>query len=239
MTVAAIPDWLLDAPLYRNRFDGGRQLVHLLPEELDSRTVVVGLARGGVEVASEVAAARRAPLDVVAVRKVRHPYQPEYALGAVTPGDDGTYLRSHDGMTDTEIADAIEDARREAEELDGRLHEQHRPLDTAGKTVLLVDDGLATGATMIAAARWARCAGATHVAAAVPIAARQSVEDVLRELDLFYCPHVRPNLVAVGLWYADFEPVSDADVLALLDAANARVRAAASLGKTPRVGEFP
>jgi|SRR5579862_4048239 len=187
METGGVPDWLLDAPLYRNRLDGGRQLVQVLPEELDSRIVVVGLACGGVEVASEVAAARGASLDVLAVRKVRHPYQPEHALGAVTPGDQGAYLRSSDGTTDVQIAAATADARREAHELDRRLHEHHRPIDCTGRIVLLVDDGLATGATMIAAARWARSAGATRVAAAVPIAARQSVEDVLRELDLFYC----------------------------------------------------
>jgi putative phosphoribosyl transferase len=213
--------WLLDAPLFADRSEGGRAVTALLPA-LGTQTVVVGLARGGVEVAAEIAAARGWPLDVLAVRKVRHPYQPEYALGAVTPGGDGVYVRARNGLTEAEFADAVAAARHEAEELDHLLHADHPALDRADRPVVLVDDGLATGATMIAAARWARAGGATPVVAAVPVAARPSVEHVLPEVDLLYCPHVRADLYAVGIWYADFAQVSDGDVLRLLDAATAR-----------------
>jgi predicted phosphoribosyltransferase len=198
-------DWQLDVPLFRNRSEGGRALVGLLPN-LGSETVVVGLARGGVVVAAEIAAARSWPLDVVSVRKVRHPYQPEYALGAVTPDGDGVYLRAHDGLTDAQLAHAVAEARLEARELDQRLHADHPPLRQAGRPVVLIDDGLATGTTLIAAARWARAASASHTVAAVPVAARQSVQQVLDEVDLFVCPHLRNDLYAVGIWYADSPP---------------------------------
>ena len=217
--------WLLDAPLFRNRSEGGRAVAALLPG-LGPRTLVVGLARGGVLVAAEIAAARGWPLDVVAVRKVRHPYQPEYALGAVTPNGGGVYVRAtHDGLTETQVAQAVAEARREARELDRSLHAEHPPLEPAGRPVVLVDDGLATGATMIAAARWAASAGASRTVAAIPVAARQSVREVLDEVDLLFCPHVRDDLYAVGVWYADFSPVSDDDVLRLLEDAAARSHA--------------
>ena len=220
----SLESWLLDAPLFRDRVDAGRQLLRVLPPELGRETIVVGLARGGVQVGAEIAAALDAALDVVAVRKVRHPYQPEYALGAVTPDGAGVYPRSCDGLTDAQVARAVDEAQREARELDRRLHQTHPPLDRGGRPVVLVDDGLATGATMIAAARWAKSGHAAQVVAAVPVAARQSVERVTDEVDLLVCPHVRPDLVAVGIWYADFSPVSDGDVLHLLDEAAARSR---------------
>jgi putative phosphoribosyl transferase len=194
--MAGLPGWLLDAPLFRDRADAGRAVAALLPE-LGPRTLVVGLARGGVLVAAEVAAAGGWPLDVVAVRKVRHPYQPEFALGAVTPDEDGVYLRSGDGLTEAQLAQAVARAQGEAGELDRRL---------------------------IAAARWARSGGAERTVAAVPVAARQSVEQVLAEVDLLFCPHVRDDLYAVGIWYADFSQVSDEDVLGLLESGPAHAR---------------
>ncbi|MGZ4318634.1 MAG: phosphoribosyltransferase [Gaiellaceae bacterium] len=218
---------LLDAPLYDDRFDGGRELAKLLPE-LGPQTLVVGLARGGVEVAAEIAAARSWPLDVLAVRKVGHPYQPEYALGAVAPDGDGVYLRAWDGLTEAQVAEAVETARRSARELDLELHREHPPLTREGRPVVLVDDGLATGATMVAAARWASSGGAATVVAAAPLAARQSVEQLLDEVGLFFCPHVRDDFYAVGVWYADFSQVSDTDVLRLLDEAAARTALPAS-----------
>jgi putative phosphoribosyl transferase len=213
-------DGLLDAPLYRDRTEAGRELADLLPGDLGPQTLVVGLARGGVVVAAEIAAARGWPLDVVVVRKVRHPYQPEFALGAVTPGGD-VYLRSSEGVAPTRVTQATAQARREAEELDRLVHGSHEQLERTDRPVVLVDDGLATGATLIAAARWARSGHAAMTLAAVPVAARQSVQGILEEIDLLFCPHVRDDLYAVGIWYADFSPVSDDEVVRILDTAAA------------------
>jgi predicted phosphoribosyltransferase len=213
----------MSVALFHDRVDGGRALETVLPA-LDAAALVVGLARGGVIVAAEIAAARHRPLDVVAVRKVGHPLQPEYGLGAVTPDENGVYVRGPDGLTEEQLAAAVERARREARALDLRLHAAHPAFDRAGRQIVLVDDGLATGATMIAAARWAAAGGASETIAAVPICARQSVPALLDEVDLLFCPHVRDDVYAIGLWYADFSQVSDADVERALAGAAAHVR---------------
>jgi putative phosphoribosyl transferase len=203
------------APLFADRHDAGIALAGELRGEAGPELVVEGLARGGVEVASEVARVLEAPLDVVAVRKVGHPWQPEYGLGAVTPGE-GVYLRGADGLTDEELDAAVEAARARAALLDRRLHAEHGPLELAGKTALVVDDGLATGGTMIAALRWARAAGAARAVAAVPVAAEDSLELVRAEADAVVCLHPLALFPAVGFFYRSFEQVGDAKVVRLL-----------------------
>lgn len=218
---------MLVEPLFADRFDAGRRLACELRRERGPDTLVIGLARGGVQVASEVARELEAPLGVVAVRKVGHPWQPEYAIGAVAAGDT-VYVRGTDGLTEAELAEAVERAKLDAEKLDRRLHAGRRPLDLDGKTVLLVDDGLATGATMIAAARWARSHGARRVVAAVPAAAGASVALLRAETDDFVCPQVLEEFAAVGLLYEDFAQAGDEEVLRLLDEAAARKRSSAA-----------
>jgi predicted phosphoribosyltransferase len=208
-------DELFARPLFSDRFDGGRQLADALRDRHEEEAVVVGLARGGIQVAAPVAAVLAAPLDVVAVRKVRHPFQPEYAIGAVTPGD-GVYVRAHDGLTDEEVEEAVRRAQGEAAELEQRLHGESPPVDLEGKVAIVVDDGLATGATMIAAVRWARSRGARRVVAAVPVAAAESCTLLRSEADEVVCPHELPFFVAVGIWYEHFPQVTDTEVTELL-----------------------
>jgi putative phosphoribosyl transferase len=204
------------APLFADRGDAGRALAAELEDERGPELVVLGLARGGVEVAAEVARALAAPLDVVAVRKIGHPFQPEYGIGAVTPGD-GVYVRSPDGLTEDEVAAAAEESKAKAAQLDARLHGEHGPLDLTGRTVVVVDDGLATGGTMIAALRWTRMAGAARIVAAVPVAAEDSLELVRAEADEVVCLYPLAAFFAVGAWYRSFEQVDEAEVARLLD----------------------
>ena len=183
----------------------------------DESAVVVGLARGGVQVAAELARALGAALDVVAVRKVGHPWQPEYALGAVTPAG-GMYVRAANGLTQQQVARAVAKAEKAAGELDRRLHARHAAASVRGRTVVLADDGLATGATMIAAARWARLsgrqAGWSPPFLSLPL---KSVELVRREVDDFVSLYDLAHFGAVGVWYESFTQVSDDDVGELLD----------------------
>lgn len=206
--------------LFHDRRDAGRELAGALLDVPTGDAVVVGLARGGMEVAAEVARVLELPLDVVAVRKVGHPVEPEYAIGAVAPGSDGVYLRASDGLTESEIAAAVARAKAAADQLDRMLHGLRAPVDLPGRAALLVDDGLATGATMVAAIRWARGLGATRIVVAVPVAAAESSAPVRREADVFVCPYELAEFGAVGLWYDRFAQVSDEDVLRILEEAD-------------------
>ena len=212
---------LLTAPVFLDRTDAGRLLAAALHDERGPDHVVVGLARGGVQVAAEVARALEAPFDVVAVRKVRHPWQPEYALGAVTPGD-GVYVRASDGLTEGQLEQIVAAAREQALELDRQLHARRPALGLEGKTAILVDDGLATGATMIAAARWARANHAGRVVAAVPVAAADSARRLRREVDDVVALYTPRSFVGVAAWYRRFPQIGTDDVLQLLDDAAMR-----------------
>lgn len=213
-------------PLFADRGDAGRVVAAVLSDAADSELVVVGLARGGVQVAAEVARALTAPLDVVAVRKVGHPWRPEYGIGAVTPGG-GVYIRSRDGLSDEQVAAAVKEAEARAAVLDQRLHAEHERLELGGRTVLVVDDGLATGGSMIAALRWVRAAGAHRVVAVLPVAAEPSFERVRHEADEVVCPYVLSDFFAVGVWYRSFDQIDDDEVVRLL-AQNRRTRDAAA-----------
>lgn len=208
---------------FRDRRAAGRLLGAALREspaiEGAAQLVVVGLARGGVEVAAEVATALGAPLDALAVRKIRHPWQPEYGLGAVAPGG-VVYLRARDGLTEDEVARAIDRAATEANALDARLHERRRPVAVAGALCVLVDDGLATGGTMAAAVRWARARHAASVVVAVPVGSVETCRWLERDelVDGLVCLAVPDAFGAVGFWYEDFRQLSDEDVDELLAA---------------------
>ena len=204
--------------LFEDRHDAASRLVASLPSKLARDTVVVAVSHGGTEVAAEVARALRVPLDIVVVRKIRHPRAPERVLGAVAPGY-AVYVRTDTGLTDRQLAIATADARQEVDVLDARLHAGREPIDVAGRRVLLVDDGITTGARMIAATRWARTRRAREVIAAVPIAAADGAACVRDEVDRLFCPNELELLGAVGIWYEWFEPLEDEDVLRLLDTA--------------------
>jgi putative phosphoribosyl transferase len=189
---------------FADRHEAGRLLGERVRAAGASDAVVIGLARGGVVVAAEVARALGAPLDALAVRKVGHPHEPEYALGAVAPG----VVHLRDGL-DVRVAD----------DLDRRLHEHRPPVPVRGRTCVLVDDGLATGATMEAAVRWARRGGAARVVVAAPVGPAATLAAFAREADAVVAVEAPETLFAVGEWYGEFGEVTDAEVTALLASA--------------------
>jgi len=203
--------------LFRDRGEAGRVLAAALRSYDLGDAVVVGLARGGVAVAAEVARSLALQLDALAVRKIGYPSQPEYAIGAVTPGSGGVYLRSPEDLSDDDLERAIAQARSEAEALDADLHALHPRARLPGRTVVLVDDGLATGATLVASVRWARAQGAARVVVAVPVGAVESADLLRLEADQVVCPHEQRHFGAVGFWYSRFAQVRTEEVLALLD----------------------
>jgi predicted phosphoribosyltransferase len=180
--------------------------------------LVCGLARGGVPVAAEVARALGAELDALCVAKVRHPLRPEYALGAVVAGTEPVV----DGAPDLRpeaLAAAVALARTAAAGLAHRLRGDRPGPAAAGRDLVLVDDGLATGATMAAALAWARSAGARSVTVAVPVGPPETLERLAAGADAVVCPLAPVDLRAVSRWYGRFPQVGDDEVRAVLAAA--------------------
>ena len=179
------------------------------------RVVVVGLTPGGVETAAEVARVLAAPLDVVVVREICDPSQPGYLLGAVTARGN-VFLHISGGLTEEGLAAVVEEARKEAARLDAFLHSAHPALDLARRPVLIVDDGLAPAAAMMAAVRWAQAAGSAQIVFAAPLAAASSVRELQGEVDDVVCPHPLEHFFPVSMHYASTPPLADDAVLGLL-----------------------
>lgn len=182
--------------------------------------LVLALPRGGVPVALEVARLLHAPLDVLIVRKIGLPWQPEVAMGAIASG--GVVV--HEMWARKQFPDLgrtfeilTEEQRREVERREKIYRRGLAPLELRGRTVVLVDDGLATGSTMLAAVRAARKAGAAAIVVAAPVASPEAATLVRAEADVALFLQVPAALLAVGEWYRDFEQVDDAEVCRLLE----------------------
>lgn len=219
--------------MFADRVEAGRllatQLLHLRADNV----VVLGLPRGGV--AFEVAQVLAAPLDVVVVRKLGVPSQPEVAMGAI--GEGGERVLDTEVLARTRITseqlDAVE--TRERVQLDAkvdRLRQGHRRTELAGRTVVLVDDGIATGSTASVACEVVRRLGAARVDLAVPVALAEALRKLAAQVEVV-CVEVPEHFTAVGYHYGNFSPTSDEDVLRLLSAAHARWSSRRSGGETP------
>jgi putative phosphoribosyl transferase len=206
---------------FQDRRDAGRQLAAALVGLQAEHPVVVGLPRGGVPVAYEVAAALGAPLDVVIVRKLGLPAQPELGMGAI--GEGGTRVLNRQVMDAARVPErelaAVEAREREEVERRARRFRGDRPrLSLEGKTVIVVDDGLATGGTARAAIQAVRAYGAKRVVLAVPVAPPETTRLLAAEADDVVVLHAPPSLRSIGEWYVDFGQTPDDEVVALLAA---------------------
>jgi predicted phosphoribosyltransferase len=204
---------------FADRREAGRQLGRQLLSLAEEEPIVVALPRGGVPVADEVAIALGAPLEFLAVRKLGAPHNPEFGIGAVA--EDGTYVFDPEALAALGIdADVLESiVARETSELRRRVaayRGDRSPLSLAGRTVIVVDDGVATGVTDTAALRALRRREPRRLILAVPVSPPDSVARLREEADEVVCLIAPPLLHGVGQWYRDFSQVGDEEVVAVL-----------------------
>jgi putative phosphoribosyl transferase len=207
---------------FRDRRDAGRQLAQLLEPMRGPDVVVLGLPRGGVPVAAEVATALGAPLDVIVVRKVGVPGHRELAMGAVGEGGVGVADERVLGLAHVpreEFARAGQRERDDLAESVQRFRGGRPPLALTGRVAVIVDDGIATGSTARAACSVARALGAARVVLAAPVCARESAQSLASDVDELVCLQSPRNFHAVGQFYDDFRATEDGEVLELLERA--------------------
>ncbi len=204
-----------------DRTDAGRKLAKALAHYKEQRPVVLALPRGGVPVAAEVAAALDAPLDLILVRKIGVPFQPELAMGAVVDGREPVIVRNEDVISLTGVSEQEFNATRDQQlaEIERRrkLYLGDRPHpQIAGRTVIVVDDGIATGATTRAALRAIRMRKPSKLVLAVPVAPTDTLKQLQGEADDIVCLEGYEDFGAIGFFYSDFAQVSDTEVIAIL-----------------------
>lgn len=211
---------------FADRCDAGRQLAAALagrwpvwtrPDRTDV-PLVLGLPRGGVIVAAEVARALRTPLDALVVRKIGHPLRPEAAIGALGPDGHALLLPDLDaqGLSAEAVAQAVAEARHTWVDRNSLLRHDRPAPKVAGRTVIVVDDGIATGATAIAALTWLTEAGAARTILAAPVGPPEVVQELESLAGTVLCLLTPPWFYAVGQFYSSFRPTTDAEVIRLL-----------------------
>lgn len=217
-----------DQWIFEDRADAGRELAKRLEGYRDLNPIILGIPRGGVPVAFEIAMALNAPLDIAIARKLGAPFQPELGIGAIAPGGIrivDEFFTSMIRIPDEEIETII---ARETIEMERRL-ELFRNGTSApileGRVVILVDNGIATGVTTRAAARSVRLQKPAKLVLAVPVCAPETARNLRDEVDEFVCISTPTDFRAVGVWYQDFSQVSDDEVLAILEQARANQNA--------------
>lgn len=204
-----------------DRIDAGRQLAKALASYKTQNPIVLALPRGGVPVAAEIAAALNAPLDLILVRKIGVPFQPELAMGAVVDGAAPLTVRNEEVITLAGISEQDFSAARDQElaEIERRrkayLGDRPHP-ELAGRTVIVVDDGIATGATTRVALQAMRLRKPSKLVLAVPVAPTDTLRKLRAEADDVVCLEDYEDFGAIGYFYSDFRQLSDADVINLL-----------------------
>lgn len=204
---------------FKDRKDAGEQLGNSLQKYKSENTVVLGIPRGGVVVAAETAIILNAPLDVIIPRKLGAPHNPEIAIGAVT--QDGTVIQDEVmvhrlGLTDAQINEMAEQVSEEIQRRLQKYRNGKTGLELRGKTVIVVDDGIATGFTVQAALQSVRNDGADKLVLAVPVAPLDTVSALREMVDSLICLYVPEVFYAVGQFYIDFDQTSDEEVIQLL-----------------------
>lgn len=206
---------------FKNRVEAGRKLAAALAAYKQEKPVILALPRGGVPVAAEVAAALDAPLDLILVRKVGVPFQPELAMGAVVDGADPIIVRNDDviaqaGITEAAFKSVCDAELAEIERRRARYLGNRERAEVAGNTAIVIDDGIATGATTRAALRATRMRNPKRLVLAVPVAPTDSLAELRQEADDMVCVEDHRMFGAIGFYYSDFRQISDEEVIEIL-----------------------
>ena len=207
--------------LFKDRHEAGRILAQHLAEYKDRPDVLVlGLPRGGVPVAYEVSKALHVPMDILVVRKVGVPGFRELAMGAVASNNtlilDRTLIQEL-GITPDAVTSAVNKAKDELDHQETQYRQGRNPPEIRGKTIILIDDGLATGSSMRAAIEAVRAKNAATIVVAVPLSAKQTFDALRETADRIVCAETPEPFEAVGLWYENFGPTSDEEIHKLLN----------------------
>ena len=215
---------------FKDRAEAGQKLAAALKQYKDRHPVVLALPRGGMPVAAEVAASLDAPLDLVLVRKVGVPFQPELAMGAVVDGGDPTIIRNEDVIRlcgiDNAAFKAVCDEELTEIERRRKVYLGNRPrVEIAGRTAIVIDDGIATGATTRAALHAIRKQNPKRLVLAVPVAPHDSIEALRADADEIICLDDKDFLGAIGFYYRDFRQITDDEVIQTLQKFGHKVQA--------------
>jgi putative phosphoribosyl transferase len=207
--------------IFVDRLEAGRQLAEALSDLKGEDVVVLGVPRGGVVVAAEVARAHGWPLDTVIPRTVRAPGNPELGLGAIAPGVRVLDERMLEmlGVSESYLEREIAEEEQEIERRSEAYRRGRAAVDVTDRVAVVVDDGIATGGTATAAVRWAKAKGARKVILAVPVAPADGVRNLSREADEVVCLETPEPFYAVGQWYQEFPQTSDEEVVHILEEA--------------------
>ena len=206
---------------FSNRSDAGRQLAKALAGYKDQQPVILALPRGGVPLAAQVAAALNAPLDLILVRKIGVPFQPELAMGAVVDGGAPIVVRNEDvirlaGIDESEFQAVCDNQLAEIERRRQRYLGNRKHADVGGRTAIVIDDGIATGATTRAALRATRMRKPKRLVLAVPVAPTDSLSALHGDADDVVCLEDHEPFGAIGVYYTDFSQVPDEEVIEIL-----------------------
>jgi len=207
---------------FKDRADAGRKLARALAAYKDQQPVILALPRGGVPVAAEVAAVLKAPLDLILVRKVGVPFQPELAMGAVVDGNTPLIVRNEDvirlaGIDESEFKAVCEGELAEIERRRQRYIGSRERVDVSGHTAIVIDDGVATGATTRAALRATRMRNPKKLVLAVPVAPTDNIAELRSEADDVVCLEDHEFFGAIGAYYTNFSQTSDEEVIETLE----------------------
>jgi putative phosphoribosyl transferase len=231
MTTFRLEEFLPNVHVFRDRTDAGAQLAERLVAYQRQDVLVLGIPRGGVPVAAQVARKLDAELDIVVARKLGAPFQPELAIGAVT-ANGGRYLNAmlmqEAGVTEAYLAAVTARETAEAHRREERFRGTRRAPRVEGRIVIIVDDGLATGATMRAAVRSLRKHQPARLIVAIPVGAPETCDALRAEADDVVVLHEPEPFLAVGLYYGDFSPTDEQEIEVLLQASQQRLHAGAA-----------